>query len=273
MIFGLNEFKILRDFIYKKTGIYIGNEKVYFLKKRVMDRLKELNIDNINNYIHYLKYVDRRGKELQELINSITINETYFFREFSQLQAFGEVCLYEVIENKGSQDIKILSAGCSSGEEPYTLSIIMQELLDPPYTYKIYGVDIDENILKKARAGIYNEYSIKHVPQPYLEKYFIITEDGKYKIKNNVKKYVEFFKANLSDSNSLLKLGKGFDFIFCRNVLIYFSEESRREVIETFYSMLNSGGYIFLGHSESMSRISNAFKLKRAGDMIVYQKP
>jgi len=267
---GLHEFRELRDVIYSKFGIYISKNKIYFLKKRVENRLKALGLKNVEDYIKYLRFFDKAGKELQNLINSVTINETYFFREFPQLQAFAEYCLPEVIEKKNN--IKVLSAGCSTGEEPYTLSIILNEMLDPFHKFKIVAVDIDEKALEKARTGIYNSRSVKDVPEVYLKKYFDILPSG-FLVKQIVKANVDFRKANLMDRDILLSLGRNFDFIFCRNVLIYFSDESRRKVVENFYSMMNPGGYIFLGHSESMSRITTAFKLKRAGNFIVYQKP
>ncbi len=272
MRMGLREFKDMRDFIYAKTGIFIGDNKVYFLKKRVASRIEELGLNSVDDYIKYLKFFDKRRTELQNLINSITVNETYFFREFPQLQAFAEYSLPEVAEQKSDKRIKVLSAGCSTGEEPYTLSIILNEMLDRDYTFKVIGVDVDENVLNKAKEGIYGPRSVKDVPKPYLKKYFTIIGE-KYIVKPVVKEKVEFRKINLMDRNRLIALGRDFDFIFCRNVLIYFSDESRRKVVDTFYNMMNPGGYIFLGHSESMSRITSAFKVKKAGNYIVYQKP
>jgi len=275
--FGIREFKELRDLIYEKIGIHILDEKIYFLKKRVEKRIEELGIDSPSEYIKYLRYMDHTGKEFQNLTNSITINETYFFRNFPVLQAFAEHCLPEVLQRnmeKKQKELRILSAGCSSGEEPYTLSIILHEMVDDlrNINAKIVGIDIDESALKKAKRGIYDERSIKDVPGKYLDKHFDILPSG-YSVKEHVRRLVGFHKINLFDSTNLLRIGKQFDFVFCRNVLIYFSDESRRKVVENLYMMMKPGAYIFLGYSESMTRITRAFRIKRAGNTLVYQKP
>ncbi len=275
--FGIREFRELRDLIYEKIGIHILDEKIYFLKKRVEKRIEELGIDSPSEYIKYLRYMDHTGKEFQNLTNSITINETYFFRNFPVLQAFAEHCLPEVLQRnmeKKQKELRILSAGCSSGEEPYTLSIILHEMVDDlrDIDAKIVGIDIDESALKKAERGIYDERSVKDVPGKYLDKHFDILPSG-YSVKEHVRRLVRFHKINLFDSTNLLRVGKQFDFVFCRNVLIYFSDESRRQVVENLYMMMKPGAYIFLGYSESMTRITRAFRIKRAGNTLVYQKP
>ncbi|MGJ8455414.1 CheR family methyltransferase [Pseudothermotoga sp. U03pept] len=269
---GFREFKEIRDLIYQKTGIFITEEKIYLLKKRVEKRMSEKRMTNPEEYVRFLKYFDKNGEEFNELINEVTINETYFFREFPQLQVFAEHCLPELIERTNVKFVKILSAGCSSGEEPYTLSIICREMLYPSYQYHIMALDIDDNALKKAAEGIYEERSIKDVPKVYLRKYFQTIERG-YRVIDEVRKFVSFYKINLFDDKQLLSFGKDFDFVFCRNVLIYFSDESRRKVVNTFYLMMKPGAYIFLGHSESLSRITTLFELKRMGNGLVYQKP
>ncbi|MBC7216722.1 MAG: protein-glutamate O-methyltransferase CheR [Candidatus Caldatribacterium sp.] len=272
MIFGFREFREIRDYIYARTGVHIGDQKVYLLKRRVEERLKALGLSTAEEYIAYLKCRDGSGKEFEELISSVTVNETYFFREFPQLQTFAEWCLPEIAETRKSGRIRILSAGCSTGEEPYTLSIICQEMLDPPHNFSITAVDIDYRALEKARQGIYDERSVRDVPRVYLEKYFVNTGKG-FMVKDEVRRFVTFHKVNLNDQRALLALGRDFDFIFCRNVLIYFSDDSRKQVVEAFYAMMNPGGYIFLGHSESLSRITSAFELRRMGESLVYRKP
>lgn len=270
--FGFREFKEIRDLIYEKTGIFITDEKIYLLKKRVEKRMNEKNFVVVDEYLRFLKYFDRGGVEFNQLINEVAINETYFFREFPQLQIFAEQCLPDLIENNKVRNVRILSAGCSTGEEPYTLSIICAEMLEGQYQYTIDAIDIDDDALSKAKTAIYDERSIKDVPKAYLKKYFTLTPEG-YRIAEDIKKPVRFHKVNLFDRESLLNIGRDFDFVFCRNVLIYFSDESRRKVVESFFLMMKPGGYIFLGHSESMSRITTLFELKRMGNGLVYQKP
>lgn len=271
----LEDFEKFADFIYRKTGIRFDQKKFYFLSKRIEKRMQVLGITDPVTYLRRLKFGDKNGEELQNLVDLITINETYFFRDFPQLQAFAEYCLPEVVERKiktRDDNLKIWSAGCSTGEEPYTISIILYEMLEDvnSWSIEILATDIDKEALRKAQEGIYEWRSVKHVPTEYLKKYFEIIKD-KYKIKDEVKKLVKFEHLNLMDFLSLRKK-RGFDFIFCRNVLIYFDEISRKKVVDHFYIALNKGGYIFLGSSESLARITNAFKIKRLGGHIVYTK-
>mgnify|MGYP000170861488 CR=1 FL=1 len=275
MNFGFHTFVQIRDMVYAKTGIFVPDNKIYSLKRRMEKRVEALGLPSPKEYIEYLKYADASGREFANLINEVTVNETYFFRNFPQLQVFAEHCLPDVVERKKQKKqrtVSILSAGSSTGEEPYTLSIICQELLDPSFKFKIDALDIDSKALETAQKGVYSERSIKEVPLRYLEKYFAKTGNV-YQVRDLVKKYVHFHRVNLFDRDALLSVGKNYDFVFCRNVLIYFSNESRRKVVESFYAMMNLGGYIFLGHSESLSRITTAFELKRMGGYLVYQKP
>ncbi|MGA1846612.1 CheR family methyltransferase [Deferribacter abyssi] len=208
-------------------------------------------------------------------MNLLTINETYFFREFPTLQAFAEHCLPKVIDNKKksvNNKINIWSAGCSTGEEPYTLAIICKEMIDnfEEWEVRILATDIDKTALSRAKIGRYSNRSISKVPEEYFEKYFYY-DNGFYCIADEIKTLVTFEHLNLMDTLALRKK-RGFDFIFCRNVLIYFDEISRRQVVNHFYMALNKGGYIFLGHSESVGRITSAFKLKKYGEHLVYIK-
>jgi len=276
MIFTVEDFIKFKKLIYEKAGIHFEDRKIAFVKRRIFERMNKLKIQSATDYYRLLRFSDREGKEFQNLINLLTTNETYFFREFYQLEVFGEVLLPELEQKRdkeGFHKIKIWSAGCSTGEEPYTLAIIVKEILD---NYKIWDIeilatDIDENVLNKANRGIYDKRSIKDVPIPYLEKYFIKV-GGNYKIKDEIKKMVKFEKLNLFDTPNMIKK-KNFDFIFCRNVLIYFDDESRRKVINLFFNSLNHNGYIFLGHSESINRITTVFKMRKIKDTIIYFKP
>lgn len=264
----------LTAFVYRKSGIRFEEKKRYFLNKRVEKRLVETQMSSIRDYIRFLKFKDD-GSEFQELMNLLTVNETYFFREYNSLEAFAEHCLQEVADKKGrngKKSLRILSAGCSTGEEAYTLAIIVREMLDDPaeWDIEITAVDIDQEVLKRARDGVYDDRSVKDVPQEYYEKYFE-NIDGFHAVTDDIKSMVSFHHMNLSDRAALRSL-RGFDFIFCRNVLIYFDDQSRRQVVDYFYIALNHGGYIFLGHSESVGRITTAFSLKRFGKHLVYGK-
>ncbi|MCX8069055.1 MAG: protein-glutamate O-methyltransferase CheR [Thermodesulfovibrionales bacterium] len=271
----LDEFEKIADIIYKKAGIRFEAKKEYFLTKRIAKRMQELGIETPIEYIRLLRFADTNGTEMQNLINLLTVNETYFFRDFPQLQAFAEHCLYDVCQRKlaqGDNTLKIWSAGCSTGEEPYTLSIILHEMLDDLTNWKVQidATDIDEVVLQRASEGVYERRSVKDVPPEYLQQYFVSFAD-KYLVKDKVKSIVRLEHLNLSDSIALRKK-RGYDFIFCRNVLIYFDDASRKKVVDHFYIALNKGGYIFLSSSESLSRITTTFKLKRLGGNLVYTK-
>ena len=263
------EFIKLRDFIYRKTGIYFEERKKYYVESRVEDRIKATGHDNFRSYFTWLRF-DVTGKELQELINALTVNETYFFREYYQLKCFAEEILPEIVEKKSS--IRVWSAGCSTGEEPYTLAIIMEEMLEgiSGVTWEVHATDINTEVIEKAEVGLYSQRSVRLVPEEYKMRYFVAKGEF-YEIVPEVKKKVKFYQLNLMDATAMKKMS-GFDVIFCRNVLIYFDDASRRQVALYFYEALTEGGYIFLGHSESMSRITPVFKLRRFKNAFVYQK-
>ncbi|WP_054695991.1 CheR family methyltransferase [Syntrophomonas palmitatica] len=272
----LEYFIKLRNLIYERTGINYEENKIYYIKKRLQQRMQACEIDDVEQYIKHLKLFDRGGKEFQELINLLTVNETYFFREFSQLQVFAESCLDEVVNAKksgGANTLKVLCAGCSTGEEAYTLAIILREMIDDykRWNLLVKAIDIDENVLARARRGIYDKRSVKDVPESYLNRYFKKPVPGEYHVVPEIKEMVLFEHVNLMDRRAL-RAEDGYDFVFCRNVLIYFDDVSRKQVVDKFYGVLNRGGFIFLGHAESLSRMSTSFKIKRIQDHIVYQK-
>ncbi|WP_277656033.1 CheR family methyltransferase [Seleniivibrio woodruffii] len=274
MFINNDDYIDLTAFIYKKSGIKFEDKKRYFINKRVEKRLIEMNIDNVRDYLRFLKFKDN-GDEFQSLMNLLTVNETYFFREFSTLETFAEHCLQEIAERKaasGDKNIRIWSAGCSTGEEPYTLAIIVREMLDnlSGWDVRILASDIDENVLAKAQNARYDDRSLKDMPDEYYSKYFI-RSDGYHTPVKEVRNMVSFEHLNLMDKDAMRRK-RGFDFIFCRNVLIYFDDLSRKQVVDHYYIAMNKGGYIFLGHSESVGRITTAFSMKRMGSSVVYYK-
>ncbi|MCB1141309.1 MAG: protein-glutamate O-methyltransferase CheR [Leptospiraceae bacterium] len=270
------EFEILSNFIYHKSGIKMESNKTYIMNNRVQKRIRELNMSKPSEYIRYLRFSDKTGKELQELLNLVTVNETFFFRDFQQLEAFVE-CLRDVVERKMKNDdysIRIWSAGCSTGEEPYTLGIILNEILDDIKKWNVVltASDIDQVILSRAEKGVYDPRSVKETPEEYVKNYFHYDPDSNtYHINNEIKNLVRFEHLNLNDKEKM-RMKRNYDFIFCRNVLIYFDDDSRRRAVEHFYSALNYNGFIFLGSSESMGRITSAFRLIRLNKYLVYNK-
>lgn len=272
----LEYFIKLRNLIYERTGISYEENKIYYVKKRLHQRMEMAGFDRVEDYIRHLKIFDPQGREFQQLMNLLTVNETYFFREFSQLQVFAEYCLQEVIKHKAeanNRTLKILCAGCSTGEEPYTLGIILREMIEHFSSWEVFikAIDIDENVLVAARKGVYDRRSVKDVPPSYLQRYFTSPSKGEYVIEQTIKDMVVFEHVNLMDRRAL-RYEEDYDFVFCRNVLIYFDDVSRKQVVDKFYGLLRGGGYIFLGHAESLSRISSAFKIRRLSNHIVYQR-
>jgi chemotaxis protein methyltransferase CheR len=273
--FSVEQFRSLSQQIYQKLGLHFDEKKIYFLKTRVAKRMAALGMDDPRDYVFLVSYADPKGVEMQALANLVTTNETYMFREYDQLQAFANYCLPEVLSAKqarGERTLRIWSAGCSSGEEPYTLAMILQDVFPQAQSWEceIVATDIDENMLRKVVAARYGFRSINEVPEDYRERY--LTEDGEeWVVRRRTAALVKPRHLNLQDRMAMRAM-RGFDFIFCRNVLIYFDDLSRKAVIDHFYNALNPGGYVFLGHSESVGRVTTAFKLKRFETHLVYVK-
>jgi chemotaxis protein methyltransferase CheR len=272
---SVEQFQRLSQHIYQKLGLHFDEKKIYFLKKRVEKRMAALRIDDPQDYVFMVGYADPQGVEMQALANLVTTNETYMFREYDQLQAFANHCLPEVLSAKqarGERTLRIWSAGCSSGEEAYTLAMIVQEVFPQAQSWdcEIIATDIDENMLRRVAAARYGDRSVADVPEEYRKKYLI--EDGdEWIVRRKTAALVKVRHLNLNDRMAMRAM-RGFDFIFCRNVLIYFDDLSRKAVVDHFYNALNPGSYIFLGHSESVGRVTTAFKLKRFENHLVYVK-
>jgi len=218
---------------------------------------------------------DSSGRELSELIDLLTTTETYFFRNKQQLKSFEEEVLPVFIEEKqeaGVSHIHLWSAGCSSGEEPYTLAMILSEKLPDIQRWKIsiVGTDINIQVLEQARKGVYTARSLRETPRKYKTKYFT-KESEHYRICDQVKQMVSFRTGNLVDKHDSALI-QNIDCIFCRNVLIYFNVESCRAVVNMFYENLARNSYLFLGHSESLYRITTIFKLMKLQYSLVYYK-
>ena len=272
MYLPINEFEKLKTLIYSETGIHINENKVDFIARRLENRMKELEISTVTDYIRYLTF-DVTGNEMEQLILVIVNHETYFFREYPQLKFLVEKVL-PIIEKKKKhkKELSILSAGCSSGDEAYTLAIIMREMLDnfAGWSLTIDGVDISRRVLDRARAARYFTRSLRDTPQVYRDRYF--KEDGEHcKVQSNVRKMVNFTCANLYDPDNVSRLGR-YDLVFLRNVLIYFDHPSGRRVLENIHERMNPGAFLFLGQVESVARFTNIFHMTRLGSMFVYQK-
>ena len=266
-------FRLIRDFVRDYCGIFFDDHSRYLLEKRLSRRLKSYHFSNFRDYYRYLLYHRNRDEELASIIDILTVNETYFFREQNQLKAFTEEILPELKKtNREKKKLRIWSAGCSTGEEPYTIAMLVLETgAFHNWNIEIFGSDINQRVLQVARSGIYRKNSFRTTEQYYLRKYFK-EEDSLFTISDTVKQHVNFSHLNLLDPVKT-KLAGTVDVIFCRNVLIYFDYPSRKKVIEMFYDRLGGGGYLLLGHAESLINISTAFTLKHLKYDMVYQKP
>lgn len=271
-----DEFLQLRDFIYSQCGIYIAENRMYLVENRLSNRLKELNLKTFGEYYHYLRYDVNRRKELNRLFEVVTTNETSFYRNPPQLKVFQEKVLTAVIEAqraKNDKKIRIWSAGCSTGDEPYTIGIILHEVLRSEITQwniKISATDLSEAVLQSARRGCYSEYALRTTPRDIVSRYF--TKDGaQFAICDKVKRLVSFSQLNLSDMLAIKRLDRS-HIVFCRNVIIYFNDEMKKQVISSFYDNLLPGGYLLIGHSESLHNISKAFQPQHHTGTIVYRR-
>lgn len=259
------EFFEFRNFILHLTGIHFPESKKYFIESRIHSRVKALGLRTYTDYLNYLKYSPFRDKELEILFRLITVNETYFFRDEIQFKMIFENILPEIIESKpknGFRVLRIWSAGCSTGEEAYTVAMCFLEKVKPRFldvNVEIIGTDINTAVLEVAERGIYKRYSVRYVPEHYLNKYFRI-DDSEFHLKDEVKRLVRFDQVNLMDKFRMASM-KNFDLVLLRNVLIYLSQDARREVVASIYDSLNRGGYLVIGYSETLRDITKAFKL------------
>lgn len=267
-------FRLIRDFIRNYCGIYFDDGSKFLLEKRLSRRVENYLLNNFEDYYHFLMYDKRRDEELTSVIEILTVNETYFFREFSQLKALSDEIIPEIGERKKDRKrLRIWSAGCSTGEEPYTIAIlILEKNLMPEWEIEILGSDINQKVLHAARRGIYRKNSFRSIDDHYVRKYFTDEGEGNYRIVDPVRSLVNFSLLNLVDPFKVKFVGK-MDVIFCRNVIIYFDRDTKKKVINNFYDRLTEEGYLLLGHSESLMNISTDFMLRHFKNDLVYQKP
>lgn len=269
------EFRLLAAFIYDHAGLYFDGGSRFLLESRLQNRLKEHHFDSFLKYYHYLLYHQDRLAELNRMIDIVTTNETYFYRERNQLDAFAEEILPEMAQrNAGKKSLRIWSAGCSTGEEPYTLAILCSEsgLFDESWQVDIIGTDISQRVLKTARKAVFSQSSFRATDGEAIDRYFDRTEDGKYSLDDSIRNMVHFGHLNLMDEK-MMGLIRECDIIMCRNVIIYFDQNAKARAINSFYRKLVPGGYLLLGHSESLMNITTVFKLKHLTRVMVYQKP
>jgi len=260
------------ELLYRWTGMIFGENKRYYIERRITERMKRSGMETVTAY---LAFVTGYTAEREAFINAFTINETYFYREEHQFAALSSDLLPTIIRDRRPGDlVRIWSMPCSTGEEAYSVAIWLLEnwpLVDA-YNIEIVGSDIDTTALERAREGHFTDRSLARLPHAVRETYFEAKRGHHRRIIQDLRESVRFTTANIIDPASLLGLGK-FDVILCRNVLIYFDDAARLAAANTLYDCLNPGGYVCLGHSESMGRISDRFELARLANAIVYRRP
>jgi len=267
------EYRKFCEYFYRQTGISFGDSKRYYVDKRIIDRIEKTKSVNFDRYFANLRRHDA-SREIEQLVNLLTVNETYFYREVEQFDCLAKEILPELVVNRRKGDrIRIWAMPCSTGEEPYSIAIYLLENWPQvdDYDIEIMASDIDTRVLQAAEAGLYDTRSLHRLSPDLVRRYFESAGAAGFRLISSIRQSVRFSQINASERAAM----RGFaniDVIFCRNMLIYFDDQSRRQTVESFYDSLNQGGFICLGHSESMSRISSLFAIRKFPQAIVYQK-
>ncbi len=270
-----DEFLFLRGCIHAHFGIHFDQDSKYILEKRLSGRLIDLGFPTFHEYCRYIKYNQGKEQELRAIMDVLTTNETYFFRESFQLKAFSDEIIPELIKKKtalGTRSLRIWSAGCSTGEEPYTIAMLLSAIPElAGWNIEIIGTDISRKVLQFAQRGVYGKSSFRTTAEIDLKRYFHQHDDG-LKVNDPIREMVTIRYFNIFDENRHSEIGK-VDIVFCRNVMIYFDQQAKQRAIELFYSDLLEGGFLLLGHSESLMNIPTTFTLRHFHNDMIYQKP
>jgi chemotaxis protein methyltransferase CheR len=268
-----DEVRRLCEFLYRRTGMSFDDNKRYYIDRRLAERIAATASGSFQSYFAMLR--SDAEHEIEHLVNAFTVNETYFYREDHQLRCMTSDLLGEIVKRKRSgASIRLWSIPCSTGEEPYSIAMWLMENWAEvdAHNIEIVGSDIDTQVLKAAAEGIYGDRALMRLSADIVGRYFERLDGGRVRIDSGLRESVQFTRANLIDAQDMARY-RDFDIVFCRNVLIYFDDASRRMAAENLYDCLRPGGYICLGHSETMSRISPLFEVRRFPDAIVYQRP
>ncbi len=267
------ETRLLVETIHEHCGVTLSIASGFFLERRLSPRLEALGLGSFLDYYQYLRYDPSGPREMEELIERITTHETYFFREQYQLDAFSDEILPDLAHvHERNRRLSIWSAGCSTGEEVYTIAMLLLESgLFKGWQLRVVGSDISRKVLATARTAIYGENSFRTTPAPLKRKYFL-EKEGRWQVRDDVRNMCSFGQLNLLATERFRVLGPC-DVIFCRNVLMYLSQEARHHVVEAFYDRLTPGGFLLLGHSESLLNVTTRFDLAHLQKDLVYRKP
>jgi chemotaxis protein methyltransferase CheR len=266
-----SDFDALRRVIHEHSGIWLADAKLVFLQVRLADRLRDASISTPREYYHFIKYDPRGADEILHLVDAITINETWFFREMGPLEAWREAVLERLVES-GAR-LRVWCAGCSNGAEPYTIAMMLGDSLSPTLLSRleIIATDISQRSLETARAGVYDAHSLRHTEDRWKQKYFEPLGDGRLSIRSELRQYVHFGWSNLTDPHLAARIGP-VDLVTCRNVIIYFDERSRQAALANLHAALKNGGYLILGHAESLALVNSPFEVVSISGTVLYRR-
>ena len=268
------QYRMFRDWVAQHCGLYFAPDSRFVLERRLARRARSLDLGSLAAYYYHLRSQPGDDGELGQLIDELTTNETFFLRERSQLDTLVGEILPEWIDRRRRHGgpVSIWSAGCASGEAPYSSVMLAREAgFEPGRDFRVYASDISRRVLQMARRGVYRAGSFRETEESLRKKYFVEKDDG-WRISDDVKRHVVFTRANLIDPSRAWVLG-AMDVILCRNVIMYFETATRRKVISTFAERLQPGGYLLLGHAESLIQLSSAFELRHLERELVYRRP
>ena len=268
------QYRMFRDWIAERCGLWFGPDSRYVLERRLARRARQLDLGSLAAYYYQLRSQPGDEGECAVLIDELTTNETFFLRERRQLDTLVTEILPEWLDRRRRHGgpVSIWCAGCSSGEEPYSIVMLAREAgFEPGRDFRVYASDISRRVLQSARRGVYRAGAFRETEASLRRKYFVEKDDG-WRISDEVKRHVVFTRVNLVDPPRTFMLG-AMDVILCRNVIMYFEAPTRRQVVAAFAERLSSGGYLLLGHAESLIQLSSAFELRHLRGDMVYRKP
>ncbi|MFL5582242.1 MAG: CheR family methyltransferase [Gemmatimonadaceae bacterium] len=267
------EFRLLRDLVHAHCGIWLREENRFIVERRLGPRLQALGLNDYDAYHRFLRFDPGRIAELEELTDVLTTNETYLYREPNQLRAFSGEILPRLAESLApDRRLRILSAGCSTGEEPYTIAMLVRDSrLFEGWDVEVFGCDISRRCIAQARAGAYGDHAFRSVEAEPMRRWFHL-RGGKWVIDDAIRRMVRFQRENLLDPEALAGVPR-LDVVFCRNVMIYFDLVARRRALQRLHAKLRGGGWLLLGHSESLLNVTADFELAHLRNDLVYRKP
>lgn len=269
-----DEFRLFSDWLAQEYGLRFGPEKRDILRARLEPTRAELNLDTFERLLFQVRYHPDRKEDRTRLVARLTNNESYFFRETNQLDVLRDEVLGEVARAARAEgrEVRLMSAGSASGEEPYTLALIARDVLGPAASFAVTGVDVDRDALDRARDAIYRPHAFRSIDDAFRDRHFEPLGDGRWQLDPRLRSAAQFQQGNLV-APDWPDTVPAQDIVFCRNVLIYFDDPALRRAVDNLYRVVRPGGYLFLGHAESLSRVPTRFVPERRPGAVFYKRP